>query len=131
MWHDHEPAVSMVAADFYNTNFFTTGAVEAIASRNTSKPFWMHMLHQAVHTGAHRSPPGWELFSTPGHPDKEHPDYISALYVLDVGIGNLTAAMKRAGMWDNTVFMLTADNVSSVHIPVKLATTCISGSDLR
>jgi hypothetical protein len=27
--------------------------------------------------------------------------------------------MKRAGMWDNTVFMLTADNVSSVHIPVK------------
>ena len=103
MWKDHEPAVDLVGGDFYNTNFFTSGATDAIKNRNVSKPFWLHLLHQAVHTGDHRSPPEWEQW--PGQPD-----YMSALHVLDVGIGNLTAQLHESKMWENTIFMLSADN---------------------
>ncbi len=103
MWHDHQPAVDLVGGDFYNTNFFTSGAVDAIKNRNISKPLWLHLLHQAVHTGDHRSPPEWEQW--PGQPD-----YMSALHVLDDGIGNLTAQLRESKLWDNTIFMLSADN---------------------
>lgn len=103
MWHDAEPAVDLVAGDFYNTNFFTQGSTDAIAKRNVSKPFWLHLLHQAVHTGDHRSPPEWEQW--PGQPD-----YMSALSVLDKGIGNLTESLHAHKMWDNTIFVLSADN---------------------
>ena len=103
MWHDHEPAVDLVGGDFYNTNFFTSGAVDAIKNRNSSKPLWLHLLHQAVHTGDHRSPPEWEQW--PGQPD-----YMSALHVLDDGIGNLTAQLRESQLWENTIFMLSADN---------------------
>lgn len=112
MWHDSEPAVSLVDGDFYNTNFFTTYAVEKVQQRNTSKPFWLHLTHQAVHTGDHRGPPTWELW-----PADLQKDYISSLYVLDNGIGNLTAALKAAGMWDNTLFVLTADNGGDCGLP--------------
>ena len=101
MWKDHEPAVDLVAGDFYNTNFFSQGSVDAVARRNVSKPFWLHLMHQAVHTGANRSPPSWEQW--PGQPD-----YMSALSVLDKGIGNLTAALRSHGMWDNLIFVLSA-----------------------
>ena len=101
MWKDHEPAVDLVAGDFYNTNFFSEGSVDAVARRNVSKPFWLHLMHQAVHTGANRSPPSWEQW--PGQPD-----YMSALSVLDKGIGNLTAALRSHGMWDNLIFVLSA-----------------------
>ena len=49
------------------------------------------------------SPPEWEQW--PGQPD-----YMSALHVLDVGVGNLTAQLRESNMWDNTIFMLSADN---------------------
>lgn len=85
MWLDHGPAIAGAASDFYNTNFFTSYAVDRVMHRNTSKPFWLHLTHQAVHTGDHRTPPVWELW--PGDIKK---DYISSLYVLDSGIANLT-----------------------------------------
>ena len=103
MWHDHQPAKDLVGSDFYNTNFFTQGALDAIAAHDAAKPIWLHMMHQAVHTGAARAPPSWESWHT-------DPDYISALHVLDSGVGNLTNAMKAAGIWDNTLFLLAADN---------------------
>ena len=106
MWKDHEPAVDLVAGDYYNTNFFSQGSVDAVARRNVSKPFWLHLMHQAVHTGANRSPPSWEQW--PGQPD-----YMSALSVLDKGIGNLTAALRSHGMWDNLIFVLSAVRAAS------------------
>lgn len=104
MWKDHEPAVSLVAGDFYNTNFFSDGSTAAIAKRDKSKPFWLHLMHQAVHTGDHRSPPAWEQWHGPGPGVGAVSDYQSALHVLDTGIGNLTASLQTHDMWSNTIF---------------------------
>lgn len=114
MWHDHAPAVDLVDGDYYNTNFFSDAAVDRVTKRNTSKPFWLHLAHQAVHTGDHRSPPPWELW-----PQDDKKDYISSLWVLDTGIGNLTTAMKAAGMWETTVFIVTSDNGGDCGLPAQ------------
>lgn len=114
MWYNAEPAVDMVDEDFYNTNFFTTAAVKAVQERNASRPFWIHIAHQAVHTGANRTPPVWELW-----PQDLKKDYISSLFVLDNGIANVTEALKNAGMWDNTIFILSADNGGDCGLPAQ------------
>jgi len=114
MWLNDGPASGLVGGDYYNTNFFTQYALGQLAARNTSKPWWLHLTHQAVHTGANRSPPSWEQW-----PGVGNEDYVSALYVLDGSIANLTAALKTAGMWDNTVFFLTADNGGDCGLPAQ------------
>jgi len=97
----------MVGGDYYSTNFFTEGAIARIKGRNKTKPFWLHLTYQAVHTGAARLPPLWEQWA--GDIGlKQSLEYRSALHVLDVGLANLTATLKEEGMWDNTLFLLTA-----------------------
>ena len=36
---------------------------------------------------------------------------------LDEGIGNVTAALKKKGMWENTVMFFSSDNGGPVHDP--------------
>jgi hypothetical protein len=80
MWLNDGPAVDSVKQDYYTTNYFSEYAIDRIKARNQTKPFWLHLTYQAVHTGSGRSPPVWEQWDG----DK---DYISATYVLDNGIG--------------------------------------------
>ena len=36
--------------------------------------------------------------------------YGSMLAVVDAGIGNVTAALRDSGLWENTILLVTADN---------------------
>ena len=109
MWRDAGPAVDDVAGDYYSTNFFTDVAIDFIRARNKSRPFWLHMTYQAVHTGAARLPPPWEQW-THDVGLKQSLEYRSAMHVLDMGLANLTATLKAENMWENTLFVLMADN---------------------
>ena len=84
-------------------------SIDRINNRDKSKPLWLHLTYQAVHTGNHRLPPSWEQWS---HDTglAQSLEYRSAVHVLDVGLANLTQTLKDEGMWDNTLLMLTADN---------------------
>ena len=62
MWLDHGPALATVKNDYYTTNYFTDYAVRRVEERNVSKPFWLHLTYQAVHTGTGRAPPTWETW---------------------------------------------------------------------
>jgi arylsulfatase A-like enzyme len=70
-----------------------------------------------VHGGQHRSETdacdllplgGDNRTATNGY---RNAGYGSALHSLDHALHNITAALTSTGMWNNTLFMLTADNV--------------------
>ncbi|XP_067929500.1 arylsulfatase B-like [Watersipora subatra] len=97
----------------YGTELFGNKAVDLIMSHDQSKPMLLYLAHQAVHAG---KPP--QLLKAP----QEYLDrfkfikhdgrrrYAAMLSVLDDSIGNLTAALKKSGMYENTILIFTTDN---------------------
>ena len=52
MWHNNAPAdKDLVGTIDYSTNFYAQEAVRSIRERNESRPLWLHVAFQAVHTG--------------------------------------------------------------------------------
>ena len=46
MWHTHLPATDLVGQIDYSTSFYAGLAVKKVQSRNTSRPFWLHLTFQ-------------------------------------------------------------------------------------
>ena len=109
LWFNHAPALSLVPEVAYSTNFYSEYAVSKIQGRNTSLPFWLHVAYQAVHEGAFREDVlvQDQLPKSTGFRDQ---GYGNALVALDHGIGNITRALKAAGMWDSTLLVVFSDN---------------------
>ena len=57
----------------------------------------------------------------PASVDPAHPPldltYASATRALDDAVSNITEALKAAGMWENTFFLLTSDNGGDCGLP--------------
>jgi len=109
MWHNETPGFDVVPEIHYSTNYYSRYAVERIEVRDTTKPMWLHVAFQAMHGGAHRGdvPAGETL---PVGTNFRSPSYGNALTALDDAIGNITAALKSAKMWENTLLFIIADN---------------------
>ena len=106
----------------YSTILFTQEAervIDAHAARHGEQPLFLYLAHQAVHVG--NKP-------TPHHPeywlDQAPPEYIekyawvqdvqrrnlsAMVTVLDESVGNVTAALKRNNMWDNTLLVFSTE----------------------
>ena len=82
-------------------------AVSRIEEHNTSDPLWIHLCYQGVHAGADPMPPAWERISEGAWRSQF---YGSMLAVVDGGIGNVTAALRDSGLWQNTILLVAADN---------------------
>ena len=109
MWHNATPGFDIAPEIAYSTNWYTQYAIERIERRNASRPLWLHVAYQAMHGGSFREDVmPWETL--PNGTGFRNPDYGNALRALDDGIGNITAALKAAGMWENTLMVVVADN---------------------
>lgn len=78
---------------------------------NKDRPFFMVFAPHLVHRPVQAKPEYVQLFSdrTPmqGHWDSE---YAAMVYALDVAVGELTDALKSAGVLDNTLIVFMSDN---------------------
>ena len=93
---------------WYSTNYYTQQAVSRIEGANTSDPFWLHLCYQGVHSGADPMPPqAWQRIPEGSWRSRF---YGSMLAVVDSGIGNTTAALRKSGLWENTIMLVTGDN---------------------
>jgi len=106
MWHDAQPGVKIVPELVYSANTYTNLAVDIIQRHNQSQGLYLHMMYQNVHS-PYTMPPGWEDHNYPKMWDNT---YANMLHMLDEGVGNITAALKAQGMWDNTLLLFSADN---------------------
>ena len=104
---------------FSSTSFYAMQAVDRIEHRNSSKNFWLHVAFQAVHGGQHRTETdACDLLPVDSNSSSHaglalngfrSAGYGSALHSLDHGLKNITDALKSTQMWENTLFVLSAE----------------------
>ncbi|KAK7471880.1 hypothetical protein BaRGS_00035464, partial [Batillaria attramentaria] len=98
------------AEGHYSTTLFSDRAVKIIDEHTGPRPFFIYLAYQSNHVP----------FQVPDHyvtntncsqiPDDNRQVYCGMLAAADEGIGNITEALKRNGLYDNTVFIVTSDN---------------------
>lgn len=110
------------------TDLLTDAAIEFVTTER-DKPFYLHLCHFAMHAPIESKPELREKFEAkaqklgiksetaldpyshrPHKLRQDSPEYAGELYNLDEGIGRLVDALKEAGLYDNTIIILTGDN---------------------
>lgn len=111
--------------DGYRTDCITDQALEFIEKYDGSKPFFLFISHIEPHhqndTGDYEGPEGSkERFKDyvappdlePGKGDWErfYPDYLGCCNALDTNFGRVIDALKKRGLYDNTLIVYTSDH---------------------
>jgi arylsulfatase A-like enzyme len=91
----------------YLTDTLSSRAVEFIR-RNRSRPFFLYLAFNAVHVPMEATDKYLARFS--GIPDSQRRTYAAMLSAMDDGIGRTIAALRDAGLDENTLFVFFNDN---------------------
>lgn len=117
----------------YAQRMFTDAALQFLDQRDKAKPFFVMMSYTAPHADlaapdrfvdpyrgkfAERPYPGWAKGKPGSGFSKFYPDAVDAPHAvlagmvsaLDSYVGELTAALERHGVADNTLIIFTSDN---------------------
>eukprot|EP00039_Didymoeca_costata_P025533 m.13731 g.13731 ORF g.13731 m.13731 type:complete len:547 (+) comp4913_c0_seq1:133-1773(+) len=99
----------------YSTFMYTARAVSIIENNPSNEPLYIYLPFQNIH-GPTEAP---DRFLEPYK--EKYPDLpfyrskiVACLSALDEGVANITAALKQAGMWENTVLFFNSDNGGDV-----------------
>jgi arylsulfatase A-like enzyme len=96
-----------VAASGYLTDVLTDRAV-AFIKREKSRPFFLYLAYNAVHTPMHA--PEKYLARFKGIADEQRRTYAAMMSAMDDGIGRTLAAIRAEGLEDNTLIFFFSDN---------------------
>ncbi|MBX9795391.1 sulfatase-like hydrolase/transferase [Sphingomonas sp.] len=102
------------------TDYFTDQAVAAI-NANRNRPFLLYLAYNAPHTPLQATRADYDAL--PGIKDPVERVYGAMIRQLDRGVGRVLAALKAAGVADNTLVIFTSDNGGAWY-------TGIAGSNL-
>jgi arylsulfatase A-like enzyme len=97
----------IVAETTYLTDTFTDQAVDFIG-RQKSRPFFLYLAFNAVHTPMHATEKYLARF--PHIVDKQRRTYAAMLSAMDDGIGRTLAALREQGLEENTLIFFFNDN---------------------
>ena len=95
----------------YSTHMFTEHAENIIsrhAEKSSSSPLFLYMAYEAVHSPLEVPKSYEEKYSF--IKDDNRRRYAGMVDTLDEGVRNITHALKKAGMWENTIFVFSTDN---------------------
>lgn len=117
MWKNNAPASDDIASITYTANYFTSAAVTVIDeftaemtarsnTTNASSRLFLFFPIQNVHS-PYQLPPAWETKSFPKFPFST---YAQMLHLLDNAVENVTVALQRNHLFENTLIIFSADS---------------------
>ncbi|XP_078346460.1 arylsulfatase J-like [Oculina patagonica] len=98
----------------YRTHLFTDQAVNVINTHNTSKPLFLYLAHEAVHSALAHQP-----LQAPGDlvnkfkdsiQDENRRIFAAMATALDQSIGKVLDALIERGMYENSIIVFSTDN---------------------
>ncbi|CAH1273824.1 ARSB [Branchiostoma lanceolatum] len=92
----------------YSTYFFTDRIVDIIEKNPLGLPLFLYLPFQNVHEPLQVPKRFEDMYSNVQNENRRI--FLGMVSAMDEAIGNVTMAMKKAGLWDNTLLIFTADN---------------------
>jgi len=103
LWEGSAPAYNKTGT--YGDEMFVGLAVDTIDKHDASTPLFLYLAFQVTHIPL-QVPASYINTSRP----EIQQVYYGMISYLDEGVENVTAALKRRGMWENTIVVFSADN---------------------
>jgi arylsulfatase A-like enzyme len=107
-WHRNE---TLLTEEGHVTDLITKEAVSWIAARKDA-PFFLYVPYTAVHLPL-KEPRAWLDKVSPNITDEVARQYAACIMHLDDGVGQIVAALEKAGKRENTLIVFTSDNGGS------------------
>lgn len=97
----------------YSSELFTEKAVEVIQKHDPSKPLFLYLPYQAVHSANYIQPlqaPPDEIKKFSNIADENRRIFAAMVSSLDQGVGKVLDALKASGLYNNSVIVFSTDN---------------------
>jgi len=109
----HNLDLNKEAIGVYSTDYFTQQALNLIEAHNQSKPFFLYMAYQSVHSAnsyAKLQAPRKYIDMFPNIQDYRRRTFAGMLYSMDDSIGQLIELLSEKNMLGNSIIVFTSDN---------------------
>lgn len=100
----------IAANNSWSTTVFSTTAASIIATHDQSTPLFLYLAFQNVHWPLEAPAEYIARFANTTGGNLQRNLVCAMAAFLDDAVGNVTSALKAAGMWDNSILVLASDN---------------------